>query len=402
MTPEVEDAVRARLTAVRLPAAPADLRQFVEELAVREPMRRARFRGERRILLAVPLVLLVAAAIGVTLAGTSRRSTTATVAPSATPAGTTPSAAYRQFSGPGISFLYPDAWTSQPIPDVFVDSWSHRYLGYLTQGPPACWLLPTPLATGADAARCDPDGQTPGSLVLRISEYTHPVPGESSYDRPVTFTANPPYEMSPGEWYVTDPGGGIYSLSFSTPYGEIEGRRDQIVALVRSITFSDWQRPSVPSVGGRTEITMPYGSLTYADTWTTYKFMPWYNSMVGIGPYLLIASKPLEPCIPAGGCHLADPEGAIVIQFSAGTSMFGVDWTTADTHIGGRPAISHDRYVDKGIQGIGWTVQADRTGNEALDIVVAMPADSDPAAQHKVDELLAGIQLPDAAPTDAP
>jgi hypothetical protein len=392
MTPDVEEFVRARLAAARLPAAPSDLRQFVEELAIREPMRRARFWGDGRLLVAVALVLLVAAIIGVSLVGTSRVPSVATTAP----------AGYRQFSGPGINFLYPNAWASQQIPEAFVDSWSHRYIGYITKGPPECSLLPTPLATGADAATCDPDGQTPGSLVLQVSEYTHPVPGESSYDRPVTFTANPPYEMSLGDWYVTDPGGGIYRLSFSAPYGELDGHRDQILALIHSIALSAWQRPAMPSVDGHMEITIPYGSVTYADAWTTYKFMPWYASMIGSGPDLLISSKPLAPCIPAGSCHLADPEGAIVILVSAETSAFGPDWATADTHIGGRPAISRDPYVNNGIQNLGWTVQANATGSEAIDIDVAMPAGSDPALQHHLDEILAGIQLPDAAPTSAP
>ena len=103
---------------------------------------------------------------------------------------------------------------------------------------------------------------------------------------------------------------------------------------------------------GRIALPTGYGTFTYPDTWTAYRFMPWYVSTVGVGPILLFASKPVDPCIPVEGCHLRDlADGTVVIEVSSSTGPFQPDWNDADTHIGGRPAITGDPWVYKGIQG---------------------------------------------------
>jgi hypothetical protein len=404
MTPELEDRVRERLAGVRLPAAPAELRQFVEELATREPGRRRGFATDRRFLIAVPLVLLVSVAVGISSFGIGPRPTTTAAAPTETAPSAPPlPAGFHRFTAPGISFLYPEAWTSQPIPTDFKDTWSHRYVGFLSDGAPECWLVPSALPTGGSAPPCIESGEVPGSLQLHVSEYAHPVPGEANYNRPLSLGASSTYEMRPGLWYVTDPGGGIYEFAFSTPSGEMDGRRDEIAALIRSITFTDWERPSLPSANGHTQLTTGYGTFSYSQDWVTYKFMPWYVNMAGTGPILLFASKPLEPCIPADGCHLREPpNGAVVIQVSWVMGFGKPNWSEADTSIGGRPAISRTSSIDKGIEHLGWTVQADDGGFATLDFDVALPADSEARSRQLLDEFLAGIDLHEAPPSQAP
>src|SRR6185369_5113876 len=344
----------------------------------------------------------VVVAVGISSFGIGRRPTTSAAAPTATAATTSPlPTGFHRFTAPGISFLYPEAWTPQPIPTDVKDTWSHRYVGFLSNGAPECWLVPSPLPTGASAPPCIENGQVPGSLQLHVSDYVHPVPGEANYNRPPSLGASPTYEMGPGIWYVTDPGGGIYEFAFSTPSGEMDGRRHEITALIQSVTFTDWDRPSLPSANGRTELATSYGTFSYSEDWATYKFMPWYVNMVGTGPILLFASKPLEPCIPVEECHLREPpDGAVVIQVSWVMGFGKPNWNDADRSIGGRPAISRAPSTDKGIEYLGWTVQADDGGFATLDFDVALPADA--ASRQVLDEFLAGIDLHEVAPSQAP
>lgn len=369
----------------------------------RQAARRARFSGARRSVAVVALGSLVAAAAGIVFVGRSHVPPTATVVPSTTAIAAPFQAGYRRFTAPGISFLYPESWTTQPIPSELQDSWSHRYLGFLSDGPPECWLLPTSPATGGGPTPCTEDGQAPGSLELDVSEYTDPVPGESNYGRPLSFAPSPTYEMAAGNWYVTDPGGGIYELAFSTPYGEAEGRRDEMVAIIRSITLTDWRRQPPPAVDGKTVITMGPATFSYPSTWTTYKFMPWYRNMVGSGPILLFASKPLEPCIPVDGCHLGEPpDGAVVIQIAWVSPAFRPNWSDADTTIGGRPAMSDTPSVFKGVEHLGWSVQVDDSGNTALEIDAAMRPDANAGLRQQLDAFLTGMKLAATPPTEAP
>jgi hypothetical protein len=362
-------------------------------------------RGMAARVVAVPAVLLIAAAVGISVIATGPRPSTAVQG--STPLGPTASAlpaGFRQFTAPGISFLYPEDWASQPVPSFLEDSWSHRYLGFLSDGLPECWSPPSPLATGAGAAPCIENGQVPGTLQLHVSEYTRPVPGEANYHRPISFGASPTYEIAPGIWYATDPAGGIYELTFSAPSGEIDGRRDEIVALIQSITFSAWDRPMLPSRGGRIELATAYGTFSYPDDWATYRFMPWYVNMVGTGPILLFASRPVEPCIPVEQCHLRQaPDGAVLIQVSWVMSAMGPpNWSEADARIGGRPAISGASSIDHRIQYLDWMVQADDEGFAELDFQVAMRADSGAVLQPVLDEFLAGIDLLQPAPSGTP
>jgi hypothetical protein len=396
MTDDLETRVAERLRTAILPVAPASLRSSIRELAQAKPGRSMAM--GRRLALASPalVVVLIAIAAGLALPG-SPPGTTPSPSTSATWAATRSPG---RFEAPGIQFSHPTSWVSLELPADWVNTWSRRYVGYLTDASAPCWHGETPTAfptTGPCAG--DVDGLPSGSLNLYIWEDLHPPPGQTLYGRPTIYEPETVWHVGDGGlWWATDPGGGMYELVFDVRNSDLDARKPEMQALIDSLQLTDWARPEPSATDGWVDIQFRDLIMGYPAGWAAYAIQ---NEVVwggGPSPFMLLASKPLEPCTDYLDCHMRNPpDDAILIEaYAGGGWLRNTDWsTTANTQVDGHPAQWHDRGIFDGVERQSWHIQLYETGSPELDLEVASTRHDDAAIGVALDAVLEHIDLPD-------
>jgi hypothetical protein len=399
MNDEIEARLREALRTARLPAAPDALRGFIADLPSGAPRITPRI-GLRARPLALGLVAIVVAAVG--LGALVLTSPAPTATPVVTPTAG-PSAGFRRFDAPGISFDYPADWVDQSDRGVYPTTPGTRYVAVFGRGLTLC---PDAFAFTGDAKPqpgiCEVHPTTPGSMVLRVIEWPNQYPVLFGYESPGSIAGNPVWggdmptldDRPTVGWGVKAPDNGLYYIALEAPRGELEARRAEVLTMLATLHLSPWSLPE-HAVNGRVHLDFPEGfSFDYPAGWSLY--YPRIFSM-GASPVVTVSSKPFvaADCTPGSSCpRLELPPGSVEIGYAVASSLGSGSWSDAPTTLAGQPAfhdwgpaIGHTEDEEG-----GWTV---RLGNyfDVLHIRAYIRGPDAPALRAVLDEVIASVRI---------
>ena len=388
MADDAADRLRAALSTRSLPPAPPSLRETIDGFHRPQSTRGIVTRRRWWIAAAIPLVVVVSVVLGSLFLGTS----TPTSTPGATPSGDVPTAASSliQFSGHGISFGYPAAWTDYAV--AIRPNYGTRVLAYLVDGDPDC-SSPLPTSDALIPPCVAAAGTTPGTSLLKVTEYLNPGPMPDIRGDRVVVDGHPGRLQTDGAsraWIIEGEGGNLYTLESRTSGSDATWAK-AIDALIASVGFSAAVEPSPPVIDGRFVFDSGFGlTFTYPIDWIVY--YPQTRSTMD-SPIVLVASKPLEPCSDDSCQFYTVPTGGIVVEFRAGNGPTAPDWSGATELISGQPAFrddwtkpnAHDAAV-----GHSWRV---RFGDLTLGIYSSVEGPEPSGLEAQVQVLLATVTL---------
>jgi hypothetical protein len=411
MTDDLEARLRQSLRRAALPAAPDALHGFLDNVPLDAPRVTSRI-GLRAAPLAVGVAAIVVLALGFgTLVLTSPApSASPAVTPTATQtASSGPSAGFRRFEAPGISFDHPADWTDQSDVNPQIDGPGIRSLVVLARGLPVCREPEDSTKPTPDLNVCQTDATRPGSMILRISEYTRPYPGSFRNGTQHSIAGYPVWERATTSdpeptvwlyWAVQAPDGGLYFFYVNAPQADVEARRSDVLTLLGSLRLSAWETGPT-AVDGRVHLDLPQGfSFDYPAGWNLYYSQDW--SMMD-GSIVTVASKPITALCTTDGCHgFTTPPGATAIEFRGGNGPRAPDWKDAPLTIGGQPAFLWDDWGPDNAtgadEGHSWGVRLrDPT---VLGINASLRGPNLPELRTAMHEVMDSIRItPEPSPT---
>jgi hypothetical protein len=132
-------------------------------------------------------------------------------------------------------------------------------------------------------------------------------------------------------WWVFGPQGHLYGIGVTFPDKDAATRQPEVDALLRSIRFTDWTPPPPPVVDGRYHYDVGIGvAFDYPTSWRVYYPAPYsYGGLV-------LFSRP----VTASDFSTRDPTptGTMRVDITFVPNP-APDWATANTTVGGQPAI---------------------------------------------------------------
>jgi hypothetical protein len=314
MASDPADRLRAAFRSAALPPAPPSLRRTVDGLLEQPTTRGAVARRTWWVAAAIPLVIVLSIVLGSLFLGTSPPTQT----PSAQPSGEVPTAnpaGLTEFSGHGISFEYPAAWTDYA--PTIRPNYGTRVVAYLVDGDAHC-SSPLPTSDALIPTCIAGAGTTAGTSLFKITEYINPGPMPDLRGDVVQVDGHPGWlqtDEGSRSWIIEGEDGNLYTLESRTS-GSDGAWAEAVDAVLASVRFSTAVEPPPSVLGGRFVFDSGFGlSFTYPMDWIVY--YPQTRSTMD-SPIVLVASKPLEPCTDDSCQFYTVPSGGIVVEFRAG------------------------------------------------------------------------------------
>jgi hypothetical protein len=394
MTRELEPRLRASLHAVRLPAAPPSIHDYLDDLRARgEPVTRRQPRRGLALLVAALAALLILA-IGTVLMTGSPDPTMPQQSPSARPSMPTASTAIgpRTFIAPGITFDYPLGWTDQSAAIEYPAVSGVRFVALIARGMTVCTVRydasapPTPQPSTCDAA-----ADRPGTAIVSIVEYTNPYPWLSWPGPETKIDDYSTWKQNATTWIIRAPDDGLYIVTLNGPKAEVAVDVASVATMLESLQLSAWQTAPI-AMGGKLHEDPRRGfSFDYPAGWSR-----WYPQDISMmdSAVVTVASGPLAPCTTDSCQNYVTPPGTIAIQFRIGNGPTAPDWSTAATMIGAQPAFKQDWGPVNAAgadEGHTWNVRL--TDPSVLGIYASLHGPNLPALRVAMNEVLDSITI---------
>ena len=342
MTPDLEQRLRNSLREITLPAAPAELRGYLDDLRVRGEPEVQLQRGRRVALLGAAAAALLVLAIGTVLMTGSRGPGVPEASPSPLPSRPTATTALgpRTFVAPGITFDYPAGWTDQSAAVEYPAVGGVRFVALIARGMTVCPVRYD--ATGAPTPQpstCESAADRPGTAIVSILEFTHPYPWLSLPGTETTIAGYSAWKQNATTWMIRSPDEGLYIVTLNAPSTDLAAVGDSIETMLGSLRLSAWETAPIAVDGKLHEDPGRGFSFDYPAGWSR-----WYPQDISTmdSAVVTVASGPLAPCTTDSCQNYVTPPGTVAIQFRIGNGPTPPDWSIATATIGGQPAFKQD------------------------------------------------------------
>jgi hypothetical protein len=394
MTPDLEPRLRDTLREIALPAAPPELRGYLDDLRARGGPDVMGQRGRREALLVAAIAALILLAVGTVLMTGSSGPVVPQLSPSPLPSRDTATSAVgpRTFVAPGITFDYPVGWTDQSAAVEYPTVRGVRFVALIVRGMTVCPVRYD--ATGAPTPQpstCESAADRRGTAIVSILEYTHPYPWLSLPGTETTIAGYSAWKQNATTWIIRGPDDGLYIVTLNAPSTDLASDGESIGTMLESLRLSAWETPPV-AVDGRLHEDPGRGfSFDYPAGWRR-----WYPPDVSMvdSAVVTIASGPLARCTTDRCQNYLTPPGTVAIQFRIGNGPTPPDWSTAPTTIGGLPAFKEDWGPVNAVgadEGHTWSVRL--TDPSVLGIYAGVRGPGLPELREAMNDVLDSIRI---------